>query len=453
MELDRYHSFMEERDVSGRAMEAKAAELAHLSAELRSSLVEVNRLQDELEKTRQQAKVQLIELEKVKEEKRQMFFQQEALKQELARVKDETIGKLTLTRPVLPTHAEDELREALAQSQGQLMEALATRPTSSPSASPKSVELPENQLHSELFGMKQSLSKQDTVIGDLQTQLTALRSETSYLNQLAALREQRRLEAQDEIMRLKGELQHIERRNFVGTQLEKAAEDANLEAERLVRELQKKDECLNELVQLQLGLELKAGSEALEIVRAKVPDLLEQVQSLQGHLKQRGELLSSVARALGSTEDFCQNDAELWNFVETKVRQLKVRSEQLSSLVQMIGPGMELHESEVADFIQSKVQGFQKQMKDKDRLLSDLANTVADLLDTLGLADLDELPSDPIEATRLVMKTMQETEDAASDLKKFVQAKAKAKSVTVRSAALGFAHPPTNWVSYQPTIG
>ena len=27
-------------------------------------------------------------------------------------------------------------------------------PTSSPSASPKSVELPENQLHSELFGMK-----------------------------------------------------------------------------------------------------------------------------------------------------------------------------------------------------------------------------------------------------------------------------------------------------------
>ena len=30
--------------------------------------------------------------------------------------------KLTLKRPVLPTHAEDELREALAQSQGQLMD-------------------------------------------------------------------------------------------------------------------------------------------------------------------------------------------------------------------------------------------------------------------------------------------------------------------------------------------
>jgi len=32
------------------------------------------------------------------------------------------LRKLTLTRPVLPTHAEDELREALAQSQGQLMD-------------------------------------------------------------------------------------------------------------------------------------------------------------------------------------------------------------------------------------------------------------------------------------------------------------------------------------------
>ena len=36
----------------------------------------------------------------------------------------------------------------------------------------------------------------------------------------------------------------------------------------------------------------------------------------------RGDLNDIVldeARALGSTEDFCQNDAELWNFVETKV--------------------------------------------------------------------------------------------------------------------------------------
>ncbi|CAL1142405.1 unnamed protein product [Cladocopium goreaui] len=300
--------------------------------------------------------------------------------QELARLKDETIGKLTVESPRRADCRGDdscELREALAQSQGQLMDLqealLAACPGGSPSASPKSVELPENQLHSELFGMKQSLSKQDAVIADLQTQITALRAQSSYLNQLSELREQRRLETQDEVLRLKGELVSIERRNFVGSELERAAEEATQEAERLEQELRKKDQSLKQLVEIKMGMELH-GAEALDVVQSEVPALLEQVGSLQQHLKDRGELLSSLASAMGSTENLQDSDAR--NFLMAKVRQMKARAEQLFNLASALGSA-DLHESEVVDFIQTKVQTLQKQLKARDGLLSEVAFAVA----------------------------------------------------------------------------
>eukprot|EP00435_Cladocopium_sp_Y103_P076173 s59_g79.t3 len=432
MELDRYHTFMEQRDVSGRGGEAKAAELSRLTAELRSSMVEVNRLQDELEKTRRQAKSQAVQLEQEREQRSEIFFREQALRQELARVKDETIGKLTV-ESTRRTHCRGdsyELREALAQSQGQLMDLqealLAACPGGSPSASPKSVELPENQLHSELFGMKQSLSKQDAVIADLQTQITALRAQSSYLNQLSELREQRHLETQDEVLRLRGELLSIERRNFVGSELERAAEEATQEAERLERELQKKDQSLKQLVEMKMGMELH-GAEALDVVQSKVPALLEQVGSLQQHLKDRGELLSSLASAMGSTEDLQDSDAR--NFLMVKVRQMKARAEQLFNLASALGSA-DLHESEVVDFIQTKVQTLQKQLKDRDSLLSVVAFAVADFLDTLGLADLEPPSDDPMQAAQSMIKAMQEKEEVALQLKRIAQAKAKAKAKT-----------------------
>eukprot|EP00438_Fugacium_kawagutii_P030691 Skav235495 [mRNA] locus=scaffold153:184999:186348:+ [translate_table: standard] len=413
MELDRYHDFMEQRDVSGRGMESKAAELSQLSAQLRSSMVEVNRLQDELEKTRQQSKSQAFELEKTREEKREIFFREQALRQELARVKDETIGKLTLAKR--PDNDDSrELREALAQSQGQLLDLqhlLASSPGGSPSVSPKSVrELPENQLHSELFGMKQSLSKQDTVIADLQTQITALRSQSSYLNQLSEQREQRRLEAQDEVLRLKGELLHIERRNFIGTELERTAEEATQNAERWEQELKKKDERIKQLIEMMGELQ---GTEALDVVEVKVQDMLKQVGSLQEHVKTRGELLTSVTRAIGATEDL--QDSEIPKFLETKVRQIKARAQQLSTVVRTLGSA-DLHESEVPNFIQTKVQALQKQLRERNVLLSELASAVADFLETLGLADL-EAPDDPSEAARMVMKVMEEKEEMAKQMR------------------------------------
>ncbi|CAJ1421694.1 unnamed protein product [Effrenium voratum] len=241
MELERYHHVMEKRDVSGRDAEAKA-EMSRLAAELRSSNVEVKRLQDELEKTRQQAKGQAEDLEALRQELRAARLSEQNLQQELARAKHEASGSLRLASS--PREDQPELarvKEALAESQALVMtlqaEFVAAR-LGSPASSPKPPELPaESLFQAEVAHMQQALRKQDDVIADLQTQITALRSQTSRLKQLADLREQRRLESQDEILRLRGELLTIERRNCISSELERTAELATREAERLEQDL------------------------------------------------------------------------------------------------------------------------------------------------------------------------------------------------------------------------
>ncbi|CAK8986772.1 unnamed protein product [Durusdinium trenchii] len=157
MELDRYHHVMEERDFSG--LDAKAAELSLVAAELRSSMVEVNRLEDELEKTRQQAKLQATELEELRTSQRDAFFTEQMLRQELARVKDEFSGKLTVGGAKDHSFELNKARHELLKSQVLVVDLqnqlrAARREPPAPS-SPKALEIPqENQFQSELFEMK-----------------------------------------------------------------------------------------------------------------------------------------------------------------------------------------------------------------------------------------------------------------------------------------------------------
>eukprot|EP00913_Durusdinium_trenchii_P007991 g7497.t1 len=63
-------------------------------------------------------------------------------------------------------------------------------------------------------------------------------------------------------------------------------------------------------------------------------------------------------------------------------------------MAKLLGSSGELHESELADFVQSKVKDLHRQVKDRDELLSELSFVAADFLEDLGLADLDP-PEDP----------------------------------------------------------
>ncbi|CAK8986722.1 unnamed protein product [Durusdinium trenchii] len=416
MELDRYHHVMEERDFSG--LDAKAAELSLVAAELRSSMVEVNRLEDELEKTRQQAKLQATELEELRTSQRDAFFTEQMLRQELARVKDEFSGKLTVGGAKDHSFELNKARHELLKSQVLVVDLqnqlrAARREPPAPS-SPKALEIPqENQFQSELFEMKQSLSKQDNLVAELQTQITALRSQNSGLKQLAELREQRRLEAQDEILRLRGELLTIDRRTAVTTELERTTELATREAERLEEEVVVLQKRLEEQQRKFRDLVSSLGGEPS-------PDNVEvalrtKVLQLQKQFKDRGDLLRTVAKGLGAKEEVPETD--LKPFFQSKARQAKSRTDQLSALAKLLGSSGELHESELADFVQSKVKDLHRQVKDRDELLSELSFVAADFLEDLGLADLDP-PEDACAAARLVTGALLSVEDKASALRK-----------------------------------
>ncbi|CAK8986724.1 unnamed protein product [Durusdinium trenchii] len=340
------------------------------------------------------------------------------LRQELARVKDEFSGKLTVGGAKDHSFELNKARHELLKSQVLVVDLqnqlrAARREPPAPS-SPKALEIPqENQFQSELFEMKQSLSKQDNLVAELQTQITALRSQNSGLKQLAELREQRRLEAQDEILRLRGELLTIDRRTAVTTELERTTELATREAERLEEEVVVLQKRLEEQQRKFRDLVSSLGGEPS-------PDNVEvalrtKVLQLQKQFKDRGDLLRTVAKGLGAKEEVPETD--LKPFFQSKARQAKSRTDQLSALAKLLGSSGELHESELADFVQSKVKDLHRQVKDRDELLSELSFVAADFLEDLGLADLDP-PEDACAAARLVTGALLSVEDKASALRK-----------------------------------
>lgn len=127
-----------------------------MATDLRSSLVEVKRLQGELEKTRQQSQLQAEELEALREDAREALVEQEALRQELARVRHEVQGRIPLLDdPTELSRAQNALVQSEAMAAKLSAEVLQLRAQLLPRSeapSPKSVD--ESQLQDELFEVK-----------------------------------------------------------------------------------------------------------------------------------------------------------------------------------------------------------------------------------------------------------------------------------------------------------
>eukprot|EP00439_Symbiodinium_sp_Y106_P080960 s351_g19.t2 len=365
IELERHHTVMKGRDASARDVEIQA-QAAGLAAELKSCKTEVTRLQDELEKTRGQAKSQAEKLEGSLVELHR-----------LARIKAEYSGNLS-PKPARDGLELEKARAALAESLVKIADLQAqlvtVRQAASPPCSPTALELPpESLLQADLAQMKQALSRQDAVVADLQTQITAVRAERRRWQDVSERREQRRLEAEDEVLRLRNELATTARHNLMRSELERTVEVVTQEAERLEKEL------LHVQGQLQQSNGQLAEASCLGVPDVHPSDVAQElkskVQGLEAQLQECKGKLRDIARAAGV------DDVEL------------------------------VFES--IDGWKEKVHETSRDLFKRDQLLAEAAAGIADFLEILGLRS-PGLPKGGAEAARAALQALDAAEEAAA---------------------------------------
>ncbi|CAE7568734.1 RPL18AC [Symbiodinium natans] len=398
IELERYHTVMEDRDASVRDVETQAR-LAGLAAELQSSKTEVTRLQQELEKTRAQARLQAEKLEVSSIELQRARLSEQSLQQDLSRMKDEYRGALALkptpSKEVELTKAHQELTASQAHIADLQAKLIAARQAVSRPDSPTALELPPaSLLQADLSQMKQALSRQDTTIAELQTQITAVRAERRHWQELGEWREQRRLEAEDEALRLRNELATIERRNLISSELERTAEVATQEAERLEMEL------LRVQGQRQQSDSQLAGlASALGVTEAdpEAEALIVKVQELQGQMQGQEALLRDLAASLTASA------AEMPSPSDAKGEATSAGADDVERVIKSI------------DILKAKVHEAAREIFVRDELLAEAAAGIADFLEALGLA-APQLPKGAVEATRAALEALDAAEDSAARL-------------------------------------
>ncbi|CAE7883838.1 PUB35 [Symbiodinium necroappetens] len=380
IELERHHKVMKHRDASARDIEIQA-HAAGLAAELKSCKTEVTRLQDELEKTRAQAKNQAEKLEGSLVELHR-----------LARIKAEYSGNLP-TKPARDGLELEKARAALAESLVKIADLQAqlvtVRQAASPPCSPTALELPpESLLQADLAQMKQALCRQDTIIADLQTQITAVRAERRRWQDLCERREQRRLEAEDEVLRLRNELATTARHNLMRSELERTAEVVTQEAERLEKEL----------------------------------------LHVQGQLQQSNGRLAELASCLGVPD---VDSSDVARDLISKVRSLEAQLQECKGKLGDIASAAGVDNVELVfrsiDGWKEKVHETSRDLYDRDQLLAEAAAGIADFLEILGLGSLG-LPKGGAEAARAALQGLDAAEEAAARM-------ARAAKVAKQTAA------------------
>ncbi|CAE7395560.1 PUB35 [Symbiodinium sp. CCMP2456] len=377
IELERHQTVMKHRDASARDVEIQA-HAAGLAAELKSCKTEVTRLQDELEKTRGQAKNQAEKLEGSLVELHRVRIAEQTLQQELARIKAEYSGNLP-PKPARDGLELEKARAALAESLVKIADLQAqlvtVRQAASPPCSPTTLELPpESLLQADLAQMKQALSRQDAIIADLQTQITAVRAERRRWQDLCERREQRRLEAEDEVLRLRNELATTARHNLMRSELERTAEVVTQEAERLEKEL----------------------------------------LHVQGQLQQSNGQLAELASCLGVPD---VDSSDVARDLKSKVQSLEAQLQECKGKLGDIASAAGVDDVELVlrsiDDWKEKVHETSRDLYNRDQLLAEAAAGIADFLEILGLGSLG-LPKGGPEAARAALHGLDAAEEAAA---------------------------------------